>query len=177
MVAERIQLSQLPHARQQTLLALFAEESAAESLVARLAECEVDMTQVSVLRIALGHLPVRIPPTAPPVVTLSSRYATIGICLGCFVAFLLGLLLYATNFLQLSFLEALLVHTLALMILGGVIGGAIGAIWASVQAQKQAALLLPQSTDGFIVVMKVEPHLLARCEALARELGAHKFLS
>jgi hypothetical protein len=175
MVAERIQLSQV--ARQPTLLAVFLEESAAENLVARLAELEVEPAGVSVLRVALGNLPTRIHPVASPPAGLSSRYATIGILLGCFFALLIGLSLYATNFLQLSLLEALLVHTLALVILGGVLGGAIGAIWASVQAQKQAALLLPQSTDGFIVVMKVAPHLTAQCEALARELGARKFLS
>lgn len=174
MVAERIQLSQV--ARQPTLLAVFLEESAAESLVARLAELEVEQSRLSVLRVALGNLPTPIHAAAPPPL-LSSRYATIGILLGCCFALLIGLSLYATNFLQLSLLEALLVHTLALVILGGVLGGAIGAIWASVQAQKQAALLLPQSTDGFIVVMKVAPHLTAQCEALARELGARKFLS
>lgn len=177
MVAERIQFSPVSQPRQQTVLVMFAEESAAERWVARLAELNIEAEQMSVLRVALGTVPTRIPPTTPSTALLSSQYVTVGILAGCGIAFLLGLLLYATNFLQLSLLEALLVHTLALMILGGVLGGAAGAIYASAQAQKQAALLLPQSTDGFIVVMKVAPHCTAQCEALAREFGARKVLA
>lgn len=97
--------------------------------------------------------------------------------LGSFMALLLGMVLYAANFLQLSFLEALLVHTLALVILGGVIGGAIGAILASLQAQKTIASVSSQSTDGFIVIVKASPHLTVQCEVIARELGARKVLS
>ena len=177
MVAERIQLSHLPQARQQTLMAVFAEEQAAEGFVARLAGLDIEPDQISLIRVALGEVPTRIHLPAQPLALASSRASTIGIMVGGLLALLLGLLLYATNFLQLSLLEAFLVHTLALMILGGVIGGAAGAIWASVQAQKQAAMLLPQSTDGFIVIIKSPFHLIAQCEALSHELGAKKFLS
>ena len=84
MVAERIQLSQVPQSRQQTLLAVFLEESAAETLVARLAQLEVEPASVSVLRVALGNLPTPIYLAAQPVALLSSRYATLGIFLGGF---------------------------------------------------------------------------------------------
>ncbi len=177
MVAERIQLSHLPQASSQTLMAVFAQEAEAEVWVTRLAELEIEMAQVSVIRVALGDVPTRPHFPLPPVSLISSRASTIGILLGCLIALLIGLILYATDFLQLSLVEALLVHTLALVILGGVMGGAVGAIWASAQAQKKAATLLPQSTDGFLVIIKTPPHLTAQCEALARELGARKFFS
>lgn len=177
MVAERLQLSHLPQMSSQTLMAVFAQESEAEALVTRLTELEIKPDQVSVIRVALGDVPTRLHFPLPPVSLLSSRASTLGILLGCLLALLIGLILYATDFLQLSLVEALLVHTLALVILGGVIGGAVGAIWASAQAQKKAAILLPQSTDGFLVIIKTPLHLVAQCEVLARELGARKFLS
>lgn len=177
MVAERIQLSQLPQARYQTLMAVFAQETEAEELVRRVAELDIKFDQISVIRVALGDAPTRTHIPIQPIALLSSRYSTRGILIGCLIALFIGLSLYAANFLHLSFLEALLVHTLALVILGGVIGGAAGAIWASVQAQKKAATLLPQSTDGFIVIIKTPLHLITQCEALARELGAKKFFS
>lgn len=177
MVAERIQLSNLPQSQHQTLMAVFAQEAEADRMVERLAGLNIEMEQVGVIRVALGTVPPSVTSPASPVPLVSSRYSTIGIILGCLIALLLGLILYATNFLQLSFLEAFLVHTLALVILGGVIGGAAGAIWASVVAQKKAITLLPQSPEGFIVVVKTPLHLLAQCESLARELGAKRFLS
>ena len=91
MVAERIQLSHLPQARQQTLMAVFAEEPAAEELVARLAGLDIEPDQISLIRVALGEVPTRIHLPAQPLALASSRASTIGIIVGGFVALLLGL--------------------------------------------------------------------------------------
>jgi hypothetical protein len=180
MVAERIQLSNLPQARHQSLMAVFVHEAEAEGLVARMAELGIEPREVSIIRVALGEAPKRhiIPaPSASSISAISTRYSTRGIILGGFLALLLGVGLYAANFLQLSFLEALLVHTLALVILGGVIGGAVGAILASIQAQKASIALPSRDIDSFIVVIKAPPHLIAQAESQARELGARKVFS
>ncbi len=177
MVAERIQFSPLPQARYQALTALFAHEAEAEGFVACLTSLNLEPRAVTIIGIALGAPPKRMngPRNTGPL--NSSRYTTKGILLGCLVALLLGLILYGTNFLRLSFLEALFIHTLALIILGGVIGGALGAILASVQAQNIVTTLPPQNTEGFLVTIKMPPHLIPQGEAIARELGAKKVIS
>jgi uncharacterized integral membrane protein len=177
MVAERIQFSPLPHSRYQTLTVLFAQEAEVEDFVARLASFSIESHAVTIIGVALGEPPKRMtgPLSTEPLKT--SRYTTKGILLGGLVALVLGLILYGTNFLRLSFLEALFIHTLALVILGGVIGGAIGAILASVQAQNIVTTLPPQNTEGFLVTIKMPPHLIPQGEALARELGAKKVIS
>ena len=177
MVAERIQFSPLPQTRYQTLTALFAHEAEADGFVARLTSLSIEPRAVTIIGVALGEPPKRMtgPLNAGPL--NSSRYTTKGILLGGLVALILGLILYGTNFLRLSFLEALFIHTLALVILGGVIGGAIGAILASVQAQNIVTTLPPQNTEGFLVTVKMPPHLIPQGEALARELGAKKVIA
>jgi uncharacterized membrane protein YsdA (DUF1294 family) len=176
MVAERINLSDFSPARQQTLLALFAQEEAAETFVARLRELEIEPRDVTLIGVALGEPPKRL--TALPYTKApnTSRYTTIGILGGGFIALLIGLTLYVADFLHLSFLEAMLIHTLALILLGGVIGGAVGAILASVEARHTVTTLPPQTTDGFLVVVKTPSYLAVQCETLARELGAKKVM-
>jgi uncharacterized integral membrane protein len=175
MVAERIQLNNLPQARHHMLMALFEQESAAEGLVTRLTALGLESGNLSFLRVALGEVPTQ---RSLPVASASSaHYSFLGVICGSFIALLLGMVLYAANFLQLSFLEAMLVHTLALVILGGVLGGAVGAILASIQAQRTMTVLPSQSADSFIILIKSPPHLTAQCEAIAHELGARKVLS
>ena len=177
MVAERINFSPLPQTRYQTLTALFAHEAEAEEFVTRLPSFNIEPRAVTIIGVALGEPLKRMngPLNTGPLD--SARYMTKGILLGSLVALLLGLILYSTNFLRLSFLEALFIHTLALIILGGVIGGAIGAILASVQAQNIVTTLPPQNTEGFLVTIKMPPHLISQGEALARELGAKKVIA
>ena len=177
MVAERLNFSPLPQACYQTLMALFAHEAEAEGFVARLISLNLEPRAVTIIGVALGEPPKRMSVTRNIGSLNASRYTTKGILLGCLVALLLGLILYGTNFLRLSFLEALFIHTLALVILGGVIGGAIGAILASVQAQNIVTTLPPQNTEGFLVTIKMPPHLIPQAEALAHELGAKKVIS
>ncbi len=177
MVAERIQFSPLPQTRYQTLTALFAHEAEAEEFVARLARLNIELRAVTIIGVALGEPPKRMNGPLHTGPLNSSRSTTKGIMFGCLVALLLGLLLYGTNFLRLSFLEALFIHTLALVILGGVIGGAIGAILASVQAQNIVTTLPPENTEGFLVTIKMPPQVIPQGQALARELGAKKVIS
>ncbi len=177
MVAERINFNPLPQSRYQTLTALFAQEAEAEGFVARLASFQIEPRAVTIIGVALGELPKRRNGPLHTGPLNASRYTTKGIVLGCLIALLLGLILYSTNFLRLSFLEAMFIHTLALIILGGVIGGAIGAILASVQAQNIVTTLPPQNTEGFLVTIKMPSHLISQGETLARELGAKKVIA
>lgn len=177
MIAERIKFDPLLQSRHQTLTVLFDHEEKANAFVARLKVFEIDVRFVTIIGVALGEPPKRISlnPQAKPQNT--GQYTVRGIISGCLIALAIGLILYATNFLQLSFLEALLIHTLALMILGGVIGGAIGAILASVQAQKIETTLPPQHPEGFLVTLKLPSHLLPQGETIAREAGAKKVIA
>lgn len=177
MIAERIKFDPLLQSRHQTLTALFDHEEEANAFVARLKVFEIDARFVTIISVALGEPPKRITLNPQIKSQRAGQYTVRGIVFGCLIALLIGLILYAANFLQLSFLEALLIHTLALMILGGVIGGAIGAIIASVQAQKIETTLPPQHTEGFLVTLKLPSHLLPQGETIARELGAKKVIA
>ncbi|HEX4946256.1 MAG TPA: hypothetical protein VFZ34_06325 [Blastocatellia bacterium] len=176
MVAERIQFGSLPQTRSQTLLALFAHEEKAEEFVARLNSLGFEPGTPTIIGVALGEPPKRLP--LPPHLKAphTTRFTLIGVAFGGFLALLLSLILYRIDFLHLSLLEAMLIHTFALMILGGVIGGAAGAIYASIQAQKMMTTLPPQSTDGALVTLRVAVHLVPQCEAIAREMGAQKVI-
>ncbi len=175
MIAERIKFDPLPLTREQTLTALFAEEAQVEEFIARLGALGIATQAVTVIGVALGEPPKRLNLTAKP--PNLSRYTKKGGIIGILVALLLGAILYGTNFLHLSLLEALLIHTLALVILGSVIGAAIGAILASVQAQDTVTTLPPQNTEGFLVTSKMSVLLVPQGEALARAAGAKKVIS
>ena len=177
MVAERFNFSPLPQARYQTLTALFVHEAEAEGFIAGLTSRKLEPSAVTIIGVALGEPPKRMSAASSQMSLNSSRYTTKGILVGGLIALVLGMILYGTNFLRLSFLEALLIHTLALVILGGVMGGAVGAILASVQAQNVATTLPPQNTEGFLVTIKMPSHYIPQGEALARELGAKKVIS
>lgn len=177
MIAERIKFDPLPLTREQTLTALFAAEADVEDFVARLGALDIATHAVTVIGVALGEPPRRLNPAAnakPPNLT---RYTKKGGVIGILVASVVGATLYSTNFLHLSLLEALLIHTLALVILGGVIGAAVGAILASVQAQDTATTLPPQSTEGFLVTVRMPAHVVPQGEASARAAGAKKVIS
>lgn len=175
MVAERIQFSLLPQPRMQTLMALFSHELEVETFVTRLKSLGVELETPTIIGVALGEPPKRLPPPhlkAPA----STHFTMVGMGVGSCLALLLSLILYWTNFLHLSLVEAMLIHTVALIILGGVIGGAMGAIYASTQAQKMMTTLPPQNTEGVLITLKIPSHLIPQGEALARELGAKKVI-
>jgi hypothetical protein len=174
MIAERIKFDSIPQMREQTLTAFFAQEMEADDFIARLSALGIAARAITVIGVALGEPPQRLTvATKPPHLTL---YTKKGGIIGILVALLLGVALYSVDFLRLSLLEALLVHTLALVILGGVIGAAVGAILASVQVQDTTTTLPPPSTEGFLVTVKMPVHVVPQGEALARAAGAKKVI-
>lgn len=175
MIAERIKFDPIPQMREQTLTAFFAQETEVEDFIARLSALGIAAHATTVIGVALGEPPKRL--TIAPKPPHLTRYTKKGGTIGVLTALLLGTILYSTNFLHLSLLEALLVHTLALVILGGVIGAAIGAILASVQAQDGMKTLPPQNPEGFLVTSKMPVHLVPQGETLARAAGAKKVIS
>ncbi|MBL8208745.1 MAG: hypothetical protein JNM09_31225 [Blastocatellia bacterium] len=177
MIAERIKFDPLLQPRFQTLTVLFANEAEANEFVARIGVFDVAPHAVTMIGVALGFPPKRLPSSAHVKPPHLARYTQKGIVLGTLVALFIGSILYSLNFLQLSWLEAILVYTIALLILGGVIGGAIGAVLASLQTQNDAITLPPQNTEGFLVTIKIPSHLRPQGESLARELGAKKVIS
>ena len=175
MIAERIKFDPIPQMREQTLTAFFAREMEVEDFIARLSTLGIAAHAITVIGVALGEPPKRLTIAAkPPQLT---HYTKKGGIIGILAALLLGVTLYSIDFLHLSLLEALFVHTLALVILGGVIGAAIGAIIASVKVQDGMKTLPPQNPEGFLVTSKMPVHLVPQGEAFARAAGAKKIIS
>lgn len=178
MIAERIQYNSLsPVPRYQTLTALFANEMAAEELVTRLTLYNLEPHTATIIGVALEKPVQGLDVSRLGYASNPTRQTTRGIFIGCLIGMLMGLLLYGADFLHLSFLEAMLIHTLALVVLGGVIGGAVGTILTSLRTQKLATPPPSQQTDGFLVTIKLPSHLYPQGEAIARELGAKKIIA
>ena len=178
MIAERIQYNSLsPTPRYQTLTALFADEAAAEELVNRLAFYNLEPHTATIIGVALGEPIQRLDTSRLNYSANATCHTTTGIFIGCVVGLLIGLILYGADFLHLSFLEAMLIHTLALIVLGGVIGGAAGTILASLRSQQYTVPLPPQHAEGFLVTIKIPSPFIPQGEAIARELGARKIIA
>ncbi len=178
MVAKQVQFSEASEPRYRSLIVMYESEEDANQLLTQLAELKISLNHVTVLRVALGSQPkpIKITLRGSSASSKVNRATFTGAGIGCCITFLIGLSLYEASFLSLSFFEAIFVHLLALVILGAVLGGTIGAIIASYQAQKQIDALPPQLADGFLVVIKTPVHLADQCVSLAHSLGAKKII-
>jgi hypothetical protein len=177
MVAERIKFEPLPQPRYTTLTVLFAHEAEVDRFVSQLADRNLSPQAVTIIGVALGEPPKRLATMANANTAHLKRYTQRGIVGGIVVALVVGVTLYRLNLWQLSFLESLLVYALALLTLGVVLGGATGAVLASLQTHDEVITLPPQNLEGFLVTLKIPSHLLPQGEALAREVGAKKLIA
>lgn len=175
MIAESFSRIDTSSPAQQTLFVLFDNELQAEALLKKLSEISITPEALTLLRIFLNEQPSRTKITRPVQTRHSpqlTRFTTAGGLIGGSLAILIGLLLNYSNFLSLSFIETIFIYFIALGILGTVLGGAIGAIWASYRTPKPQENLIPDHDDNYLVIIKTPLHLIRQCELLAKGLGA-----
>jgi hypothetical protein len=165
------------------LVALYDMEERAEELLDRLSAIGVDTSEATTLRVEIdeqqrsakfhpisGDLPL--PPTV--------RSAITGALTGGALALLLGLALYSTGLLNVSFIAGLFNHAVICVAAGALIGAFFGSIFGSAKQRKidrvTSGKMQRLKSSGFLVAVKMTPRLAEQAEEIARGLGAKEIL-
>ena len=183
MAAERKNASETPRREHLTLVALYEFEERANELLERLGALNIDTSEASIVRVELSQSgrPVGQPvvPQATPLSPLM-RSAVTGVFIGGGAALLIGALLYAAGLLSLPFAQGLFAHAFVSVVVGALIGAMVGALVSAGRKIKRPAVPAPVlqhlASEGFLVVIKMQPHLAEQAEAIARRLGAKEIL-
>ncbi len=186
MVAERENAGGSPRPHHLTMIALYEREEYAEELLDRLSALRVDTSEATLVRVDMTGPPQRSSSTLfsdqtalPP----TTRGAVTGAIIGGAIALLIGLLLYEAGVLRLPFLTDLFSHIFISVIAGAIIGAIIGLLVTLLAEQLPASAEPPssavsptQQSDGFLIVVKIPPHLAEQAETIARRLGAKEII-
>ena len=174
------------------LVALYETEERIHELLARLHALGVETEEASIVRVELNDQirAAGAAPTAPPL-SARQRNAISGAIAGSAILLLAGLGLYEAGFLQLSGVQGLPAHALLFVTAGASLGALIGALLKPPKPRAQAATRLKSAapfspnnpatmpdltSDGYLVAVKMPPHLGEQAEAIARGLGAKQIL-
>lgn len=173
-------------------MALYETEERIHELLTRLHALGVETEDASIVRVELNDQirAAGVPPLAPPL-SPRQRNAISGAIAGSAILLLGGLGLYEAGLLQLSGVQGLSAHALLFVVAGALLGALIGALLKPPQLRAQATTRhasttpfspdnpasLPELTsDGYLVAVKMPPHLGEQAEAIARGLGAKQIL-
>jgi hypothetical protein len=182
MAAERKEASEAPRRDYLTLVALYEQEGRANELLERLAALNIDTSEATIVRVAVGAgWPQAWPMPSAKAAPLSrlARYAVTGAIIGAAAALLIGAALYETGIWQLPFSTSLFFSAFISALIGAVLGAALGAVTAAIRKVTVPAPVPPApgaANDGFLVVVKTPPRLAEQAETIARRLGAKEIL-
>lgn len=182
MAAERKNASDTQRREHLTLVALYEFEERANELLERLGALSIDTSEASIVRVELSQTRTAEPPALPQAAPLSPlmRSSVTGAFIGGGAALLVGVLLYEAGFLNLPFAEGLFSHAFVSVVVGAIIGAMIGALVSTTKKIHRppvpAPVLQHLASEGFLVVVKMQPHLAEQAEAIARRLGAKEIL-
>lgn len=183
MAAERKNASDTQRREHLTLVALYEFEERANELLERLGALHIDTSEASIVRVELSQPPRPTgQPALPQAAPLSPlmRSSVTGAFIGGGTALLIGVLLYEAGFLSLPFAQGLFPHAFVSVVIGAVIGAMIGALVSTTKKIHRppvpAPVLQHLASEGFLVVVKMQPHLAEQAEAIARRLGAKEIL-
>jgi len=180
MAAERKPAGERGRPEQLTLVALYDEEERTAELLQRLAALGVETGEATTVRVELNQAQrsaLHTPPGAPPLPPVA-RSAVTGAIVGGGAALLVGVGLYEGGALALPFLRGLFAHAFLSVLLGAALGAGLGAlILLAPRARAPVGGDLPGVTsDGYLVVVRIAPHLAEQAEEIARLLGAKEIL-
>jgi len=181
-----------PHRESLWLVALYETEERIHELLARLHALGVETEEASIVRVELNDQ-IRAAGTTPlaPPLSVRQRNAISGAIAGSAILLLAGLGLYEAGLLQLSGVQGLSAHALLFVVAGAALGALIGALLKPPKPRAQAgsrsqaaapfspdnpAALSDLTSDGYLVAVKMPPHLGEQAEAIARGLGAKQIL-
>ena len=183
MAAERKNASEAPRREHLTLVALYEFEERANELLERLGALNIDTSEASIVRVELSQSSrSAVQPVVPQATPLSPlmRYSVTGAFIGSGVALVIGVLLYEAGFLSLPVAKGLFAHAFVSVMVGAIIGALVGALVSAVgkghRPAVPASVLQHLASEGFLVVIKMPPHLAEQAEAIARRLGAKEIL-
>lgn len=166
------------------LVALYETEERIHELLARLRALGVETEDASILRVELNDQ-IRAPlPTAKPATTPLAprlRNAISGAIVGSAILLLFGLGLYEAGLLNLAPLRGLPAHAVLFVSVGALFGALVGAALKPIPPQQPPApvpaSVMPElASDGYLVAVKMPPHLGEQAETIARGLGAKQIL-
>lgn len=168
------------------LVALYETEERIHELLERLHALGVETEDASIVRVELNdqvraadRLSVKQTQLSPRV-----RNAVTGAIAGSAILLLAGIGLYEAGLLNLPALAGLPAHAVLFVSLGALLGSVVGALFGGVLTATKATPL-PQvatdkmqeiASDGYLVAVKMPPHLGEQAEAIARRLGAKQIL-
>lgn len=163
------------------LVALYETEERIHELLARLHALGVETEDASILRVDLNDQ-IRAAGAPAPTSQLSPRLRNTisGTIIGSAVLLIFGLGLYETGLLNVAQLTGLPAHALLFVCTGALLGALIGAA-IKLAKPKQVHQVTPTmmqdlNSDGYLVAVKMPPHLGEQAEAIARGLGAKQIL-
>lgn len=166
------------------LVALYETEERIHELLERLRALGVETEDASIVRVELNDQ-VRAADLPLPQKQLSprTRNAVSGAIVGSAILLLAGSGLYEAGLLNLQPLSGLPAHAVLFVSLGAVLGSLLGALLSSVSASQAKPLpkaakdkMQDLASDGYLVAVKMPPHLGEQAEAIARRLGAKQIL-
>ncbi len=169
------------HSENLWLVALYETEERIHELLERLHALGVETEDASIVRVELNDQ-LRAANLTIPQKQLSprARNAVTGAIAGSAVLLLAGIGLYEAGLLKLNGLDGLPAHSVLFVLLGALLGGLIGAMLTVAKAKPlpQAATDKMQeiASDGYLVAVKMPPHLGEQAETIARRLGAKQIL-
>ncbi len=169
------------HSENLWLVALYETEERIHELLERLHALGVETEDASIVRVELNDQ-VRAANLSIPQKQLSprARNTVTGAIAGSAISLLAGIGLYEAGLLKFNLLQGLPAHAVLFVLLGALLGGLLGAALTVAKAkplpQAAADKMQEIASDGYLVAVKMPPHLGEQAEAIARRLGAKQIL-
>jgi hypothetical protein len=173
------------------LVALYETEERIHELLERLHALGVETEEASIVHVELNDQ-LRASGTPPPTAPLSPRQrnAITGAIIGSALLLLSGSGLYEVGLFKFAWLDGLPAHALLFVCVGALLGALLGALPSPAKRPVLRRTLNTQNSlppngpptmpelasDGYLVAVKMPPHLGEQAEAIARGLGAKQIL-
>ncbi|MBI1762335.1 MAG: hypothetical protein HYR56_12955 [Acidobacteria bacterium] len=171
------------------LVALYETEERIHELLERLHALGVETEDASIVHVELNDQlrAANLPPAAHTPLSPHARNAVTGAIAGSALFLLMGLGLYEAGPLKFSQLQGLPAHAVLFVLAGALLGSMTGALLSTTMNAFAAAQAKPLpkaatdkmqelASDGYLVAVKMPPHLGEQAEAIARQLGAKQIL-
>jgi hypothetical protein len=164
--------------RRLSLVALFDSEDDANELLDRLTALQIEMGDAAIVRVD-NSPPGAVEMPARELLSPEKRSLVAGAIAGGAIVLFAGLTLYETGVFSLPVIGGAAAHAFAFVFIGAVLGAIIGLAWGRTiirKSQGNRREKTIESTDGFLVVVKVPYHLAETAETISRRLGAREVL-
>lgn len=166
------------------LVALYETEERIHELLERLRALGVETEDASIVHVELNDQ-VRAANLAIPQKQLSlrTRNAVTGAVAGSAILLVASIGLYEAGLLNITAFNGLPGHAVLFVCLGALFGSLVGALFTTFTKIKAKPLpkaatdkMQELASDGYLVAVKMPPHLGEQAETIARRLGAKQIL-